>query len=158
MSATSRADCFGCWVSRWPYGTKPVPEPVFALGEHWTLNHREIGAARRACWVLQTREHLIDLQHATAGQAAEMGPALAAAVQAVTDACEADKVYVLMTNQRGHVHLDLIPRWADDPALTAEQLVHHDPPPGVLRRSPEQLLDRVRAALTDAGRIASETL
>jgi diadenosine tetraphosphate (Ap4A) HIT family hydrolase len=108
--------------------------------------------------VLQTRRHLKDLQNADVQELSELGPSLAAAVTAVASACEAQKVYVLMTNERGHVHFDLIPRYEDDPQLAPEALALREPPPGILRRSEEALMARMSDSLAAAGRLDVERL
>lgn len=156
--ADSRSDCFGCWVINWPAGTKPVPEPAWKLGEHWTLNYKELGSAERPCWVMQSRRHLLDLSQANTEELAEFGPALAAANSAILEACEAKRVYVQVTNQRGHYHLDLVPYYPEDPGLDAQALAQHPPPAGVLRRSVPDFLERMSAALEARSEIQSHTL
>jgi len=152
-----RADCFGCWVSSWPAGTKPVPEPAWLLGEGWTLNHREIGSARRPSWVLQTRRHIATLSKATPQELAEFGPALAGAMSAAGAACEAPRMFMQLTNQRGHFHLDLVPWYEGDTVSEAGLLVEHDMPAGVVRRDLAYLLEKTGQALP-AGLLSAKVL
>jgi len=145
----SRSDCFGCWVVGWPGGTKPVPEPVWALGDYWTLNHKELGSADRPCWVMQSRRHLLDLSLATAEELGQFGPALAIATKTIMTVCEADRVYVQVTNKRGHYHLDLVPHYPGDPSMEAQGLANTPPPAGVLRRELPALLSLTWQTLQD---------
>lgn len=148
MSDT-RSDCFGCWVVSWPAGTKPVPEPAWLLGEGWTLNHRETGSDRRPCWVVQSRRHIPTLSRATQEEQQEFGQALAQAMTAAGAACEAPRMFLQLTNQRGHFHLDLVPWYEGDTASDASTLVLQDMPAGVLRRSTEELLERAEVSLSE---------
>lgn len=146
-ASDTRSDCFGCWVVGWPSGTKPVPEPVWILGDCWTLNYKELGASERPCWVMQSKRHLLDLSGANQEELLQFGPALAAASQAIQEACEAERVYVQVTNLRGHYHLDLVPYYQEDPAIDAQTLALHPAPPGVIRRKTADTMQLMQAAL-----------
>lgn len=142
----------------WPPGTKPVPEPVWGLGKHWTLNQRESGGSNRYCWVLQSREHLSDLGQAGPGELADFGPALALATQVLKTVCEAQRIYVQLTNRRGHFHLDLVPFYDGDPDIDTQSLMERPPPPGVLRRELVQVIDMLRSELESQSVLAVSTL
>ena len=139
--ADTRSDCFGCWVHTWPRGARPVPEPVWQLGEGWTLNHRELGQIRRPSWVLQSKRHIATLSKATSSEQQEFGQALAQSMSAAGAACQAPRMFLQLTNQsRGHFHLDLVPWFEGDSASDPAILVMQDAPSGVLRRPLEELL------------------
>lgn len=143
-----RSDCFGCWVHTWPRGARPVPEPVWRLGEGWTLNHRELGEIRRPSWVLQSLRHIPTLSRATLQEQQEFGAALAQAMTACGAACEAPRMFLQLTNQsRGHFHFDLVPCWEGDVSSDPASLVLQDPPAGVLRRELGELLELTEQGL-----------
>jgi len=96
---------------------------------------------------MQSKRHLLDLSLASAEELADFGPALAIATQTVMQVCEADRVYVQVTNQRGHYHLDLVPHYPEDPSMDAPGLAGTPPPAGVLRRELTVLLKLVTQTL-----------
>lgn len=146
--ADTRSDCFGCWVHTWPRGARPVPEPVWKLGEGWTLNHRELGQIRRPSWVLQSFRHIPTLSRASNEEQMEFGQALAQSMSAAGAACEAPRMFLQLTNQsRGHFHLDLVPWWEGDTSSDPANLVLQDAPPGVIRKPTEELMDLVAQSL-----------
>lgn len=146
--ADTRSDCFGCWVHTWPRGARPVPEPVWLLGQGWTLNHRELGEIRRPCWVLQSLRHIPTLSRASQDEQRDFGPALAQAMTACGAACEAPRMFLQLTNQsRGHFHFDLVPWWEGDTATDPATLVLQEAPSGVLRRPLPELLELTEQSL-----------
>lgn len=125
-----------------------MPEPVWLLGEGWTLNHRELGQIRRPSWVLQSLRHIPTLSRATPEEQMEFGQALAQSMSAAGAACEAPRMFLQLTNQsRGHFHLDLVPWWEGDTSSDPATLVLQDAPAGVLRRPLEELLERTAEGL-----------
>lgn len=80
----------------------------------WTLNLNQRSGAR-ANFVLQAARHVSTLAGLDGEELAEMGRLLSCLDGAIRSAAHAERVYVLLLNEAGHVHWQLVPRWRGDP-------------------------------------------
>jgi len=117
-------ECFACAVER-----KEVRPPggLWSVSAHWSFNQR-VDVGRRPWFVLQTKHHRDDASDLSDLEGDELGRLIPRLSRAIENFTGATRVYWVLFNELGHVHLHLIPRYASDAAQGAALLTAPAPP------------------------------
>jgi len=95
-------------------------QTIYAESPRWLLMRHADPVPLAGWMMLVAREHRAGLDAATAAEAAEIGPALAAIAAAVRAETGCERTYSITFNEAvPHLHLHVIPRHAADASTTS---------------------------------------
>ncbi|HEX9351382.1 MAG TPA: HIT family protein [Gaiellaceae bacterium] len=99
------------------------PGGVIYEDEHWVVDHSISPVALKGWLILKPRRHVEDFGDLSAEEAERFGPVARSAAAAVRDALGPERVYVCSFGEEWrHVHVHVVPRYADMGALSYEVL------------------------------------
>lgn len=106
--------CYACMQS----ALEPIPRrEAIVRGEHWRVAHA-FNSSLPGWLVVLPMRHVEALHELSNGEAAEFGPLLVAASQALRDVTGCVKTYVMLFAEAdgfAHLHLHVVPRLGDLP-------------------------------------------
>lgn len=106
--------CFACDVNA---GRVAAPGGVIYQDAHWIADHG-VDCLVRGYVVLKSRRHVHEIADLGPDEAATFGIALGTVLRAMRTALSAERIYVCSFAETvHHLHLHLLPRYADMPAL-----------------------------------------
>jgi histidine triad (HIT) family protein len=106
--------CFACDVNA---GRVAAPGGVIYQDTHWIADHG-VDCLVRGYVVLKSRRHVHEIADLSTDEAATLGIALGTMLRAMRTALAAERIYVCSFAETvHHLHLHLLPRYADMPAL-----------------------------------------
>jgi diadenosine tetraphosphate (Ap4A) HIT family hydrolase len=108
------ADCFTCDVNA---GRIAAPGGTIYQDEHWLADHG-VDLLVRGYVVLKPKRHVHEIADLLADEATTLGNALQTVLSAMRAALKTERIYVCSFAETvHHLHLHLLPRYADMPAL-----------------------------------------
>ena len=123
MKAAVMTPADGCAVCGFEHPARRAPELVAWEDDLWILRHHMLPAPLVGWFMLVSRRHLGGPAELSDAEAAAFGPAIRKASQAIKAATGAPKVYAIAFGEGApHLHVHLIPRYADRPDTAAWKL------------------------------------
>ena len=119
--------------------------------EYWVVRHSpETNITGYV--VIEPRRHFLDMSHATPQEIRAYGNVLAAAMKAVRDVTECERIYTFSLGESvSHYHLHVIPRRKDFPrAYRARGIMQYPLVPAVDENILEFVCERLRRAMSRA--------
>jgi diadenosine tetraphosphate (Ap4A) HIT family hydrolase len=108
------ADCFTCDANA---GRIAAPGGTIYQDEHWLADHG-VDLLVRGYVVLKPKRHVHEIADLLADEATTLGNALQTVLSAMRAALKTERIYVCSFAETvHHLHLHLLPRYADMPAL-----------------------------------------
>jgi diadenosine tetraphosphate (Ap4A) HIT family hydrolase len=112
--------CLACDVLE---GRIAPPGGVIYEDEHWVVDHSISPVALKGWLIVKPRRHVEDFGDLSAAEAERFGLLARSAAAAVRDALGPERVYVCSFGEEWrHVHVHVVPRYADMGALSYEVL------------------------------------
>lgn len=140
-------DCFACDVNS---GRIAAPGGTIYQDEHWLADHG-VDLLVRGYVVLKPRRHVHEMADLLADEAATLGNALQTVLSAMRAALGTERIYVCSFAETvHHVHLHLLPRYADMPALGPDLVLDLFAQRwGCSPAEAETAADRIRSAISN---------
>jgi len=105
-------DVEGCLACDLAAGRRELPGGVIAETDHWVVEHT-VGPLGVGTLIVKPRRHVVHVSELDEAEAAELGPLLRRAAQALEQLVEPDQVYVCLWSHMGgrpvHIHFVVQP-------------------------------------------------